>query len=464
MGRTLQATRVESVDFASVFRFARLFESYRIAIHPARLLLGLLLIVTLYLGGKVMDTMWGPRVVPNEFSHFVQRPLTGDGGFTDWRQTILDGTKPEDRRGVFYTALGLTLNYFDRAVDAALNLRLGASQLRPQAPPSTDSIIGSLRMMAMIPAWVWHTHRGFFLIYLVLFIALWSLIGGAVSRQTIAEATRRQPVTGLEALSFAWRRWGGYVAAPLMPLAVAGALVALLATGGALFNVSLLGPVGGLGFFLALGVGFVITLVLVAWIGAVHLMYPALSCEGADGFDAMSRSYSYILARPWRFVFYTLVSLVYGALTYMFVGLFIFLLIAITQWGVGAWVGAEAAEGLNRFDAILPPPEFGSLHEIPSLDPRLPWPDKIAATLTRIWIYLAIGLLGAYVITYYFASCSVIYLLLRQHTDGADPAELFLDQAPAPTPRDKIEPPPPPATNPGTTDTPPPSTPGAENG
>lgn len=441
MGRKLQATRVKQIDFGSVFRFARLFECYRIAIHPARLLLGLLLIVALYLGGTLMDTMWGPRVMPGEFATFVDRPLTGEDGFGDWRRMMVSGTLVDDRSGVFSTALGLTLNLFDSAVDAALNLRLGASQLRPQAEPNTGSIIGALRVMALIPAWVWHAHRLFFLEFLVFFIALWSLIGGAISRQTVADATRRQAVTGLEAVSFSFKRWGWYVAAPLMPLCFVGVLGAALAGGGALFNIAILGPVGGLGFVIALGVGFVMTLVLIGWVGAVHLMYPALSCEGSDGFDAMSRAFSYTLARPWRMVFYTLVSLVYGAITYVFVGFFIFMLIAITQWAVGAWVVTEAIEGLNRFDAILPPPAFGALQEMPSLNPALEWPDKIAATLTRIWVYLAIGLLGGYVITYYFASTSVIYLLLRSYTDGTDTAELYWDEGPTLTAQDKIDPP-----------------------
>ena len=63
------------------------------------------------------------------------------------------------------------------------------------------------------------------------------------------------------------------------------------------------------------------TLVLLGTVGGFNLMYPTIAVEGSDSFDAISRTFSYVYARPWRMLFYTLVAIVYGALCYLFVRL-----------------------------------------------------------------------------------------------------------------------------------------------
>src|SRR5206468_8815700 len=110
----------------------------------------------------------------------------------------------------------------------------------------------------------------------------------------------------------------------------------IVALGGALGNIPFFGPiiVGGL-FFLALAAGFVMSLVLLGLVGGLNLMYPTIAVESSDSFDAISRSFSYLYARPWRLAFYTVVSVVYGALTYLFVRLFIYLMLMLTHKFVG---------------------------------------------------------------------------------------------------------------------------------
>ena len=61
------------------------------------------------------------------------------------------------------------------------------------------------------------------------------------------------------------------------------------------------------------------TLVALGTAGGFNLMYPTIAVEGSDSFDAISRSFSYIYARPWRMIWYTMVAIVYGALTFLFV-------------------------------------------------------------------------------------------------------------------------------------------------
>ena len=40
------------------------------------------------------------------------------------------------------------------------------------------------------------------------------------------------------------------------------------------------------------------TLILLGLTGGFNLMYPTIAVEGSDSFDAISRSFSYVYARP----------------------------------------------------------------------------------------------------------------------------------------------------------------------
>jgi hypothetical protein len=128
--------------------------------------------------------------------------------------------------------------------------------------------------------------------------------------------------------------------------------------------------------------------------------------------------YNYILGRPWRYLFYTAVMLVYGAITYLFFGLVLFAALAITHWAVGLWVGGSVAGGLSRFESIVPRPEFGELIQpLPTVEQRS-GSAGVAAWIVMVWVRLLVALLPAFATSYYFSAHTWIYLLLRRAADG----------------------------------------------
>jgi hypothetical protein len=422
--------------------------------------MALLLIVLLYATGRLMDGIWGPQVIvhhvtgESEFDVFVQKS-TAD--FHKWYDFRAPAVEAKHRQGIFQTALHEKVQLFDQLVRSAVQLDVGFDQLMPGVPPAGNSVLGVLRIMLLMPVWLWHVHPWFLVLWLVVTLLLWSLFGGAISRMTIVDAAKGRVIGPTEAFAFAFHRWGWYLLAPVMPLIVVAVLGGLLALYGLLFNVPVLDIVASLVFIGALGAGFLIALLVIGWLAGVHLMYPALSAEGTDAFDAVSRGFSYVLARPWRLVGYGFVAIVYGAITYLFVGVIIFLIIVATRSAVSSWVFVDAqppanvstmspGDELEKFDALFPPPVFGQLEYQPNWD-RLGATGDITATVMMIWIYLLIGVLGAYAISFYFSSFSVIYLLLRRYTDGTDLSQVYEAQAPAPPlAAEKIEPAPAPAT------------------
>ena len=361
------------------------------------------------------------------------------------RAAAIRGLEELKPKGVFETALKAKLDVFSRLSMAAVQLRIGLDQLDPDVRSSQDSIIGCLRVLVVeLPGWLWHGHMWFTVVWVIFSLLVWALFGGAISRLAVMEAGRDEPLRPWEALCYVARRYRSYVLAPITPALLIIVIGLLMAVVGMLFNVVGLDVIAGLLYVLAIIGGVFMALVLViGLIGGVHLMYPCLSAEGSDWFDAFSRSFNCVYSRPWKLIFYSLVGLVYGAATYLFVGVLAFVVLYLTQRTTGAWVSggwalAPADTGGPYFDGIFPPPQFGELAYSPDWESLGP-SGKVAAIFTMVWVHIVIGLVGAYAISFYVSAYSVIYLLLRRDCDGTDFSEIYVDPEPEPQP-DKVEP------------------------
>ena len=114
----------------------------------------------------------------------------------------------------------------------------------------------------------------------------------------------------------------------MSPIPVAGSsrsiCVALIAILSVLYGLIHLIPVVGdiadsivWPFLMLLGFGQAV--LLIGMVG-YPLMYATISAEGSDTFDALSRSYNYVLQSPWNYIWYSIVAVVYGAVLVFFVG------------------------------------------------------------------------------------------------------------------------------------------------
>src|SRR5438105_2553614 len=59
---------IRGINWRETFPFTHIFRSFRVAIHPSKLILALVAILLLYLGGRVLDGIWPlkSKGVPNE--------------------------------------------------------------------------------------------------------------------------------------------------------------------------------------------------------------------------------------------------------------------------------------------------------------------------------------------------------------------------------------------------------------
>src|SRR5262249_39790436 len=147
-------------------------------------------------------------------------------------------------------------------------------------------------------------------------LAAWAFFGGAITRMAAVQLTRKEKISVAEAVKFTMSRFTSFLTAPLIPLIGVVLFLILLILFGLLHTfIPLVGDivVDGLGWPLVLLAGLVMAVILVGLTGW-PMMYATISTEGSDSFDALSRSYSYVLTNPWHYIWYALVALTYGAI------------------------------------------------------------------------------------------------------------------------------------------------------
>jgi hypothetical protein len=273
----------------------------------------------------------------------------------------------------------------------------------------------------------------FALINTILSLAIWAVIGTAVSRMAAVRIAREEGVSMSRALAFAIKKWPSAVVSPLLPFGVLVALAALMGVvAGLPLNIPYAGEVViGLAWILVLAIGFLLAMVFIGGTFSVGLQWPAIAVEGRDSFDAISRSISYISSRPWRYLFYLAFSAVYGCLTFVLVKLVAFLTLYIAHAGVGmfafAWGNNTATPKLERLWAT------------PTLD--APWPhpglsdlsgqgaEGLATYAFQFWVWVVLGLAVAFLFSFFFTSQTVIYFLLRKSVEAREIEEVHMEES-----------------------------------
>ena len=281
--------------------------------------------------------------------------------------------------------------------------------------------------------WLFCNHWLFAIVFLTLALGSWALFGGAMHRIAALHAAREEKISMVQALRFSSSRFISFFAAPLIPLIIILALGLFLFLGGLLFG-NLWGSLAwimGLLFPIAIVLGLLIAFLAIGLGGGCGLMYPTIAVEGSDAFDAISRSFSYVFARPWRAGVYALIALVYGTICYLFVRLFAFIALASTHWFVKGGIfggGSDLAANADRMDKLWPAPTFSNFH------PPISWEalsgvESLAAAIISIWIYIVIALVAAFGLSFLASSTTVIYYLLRRKVDATDLDDVYVEES-----------------------------------
>jgi hypothetical protein len=410
-----ESQTIRAIDWRELFPFTHVFRAFHIAIHPSKIILGLLLILGLFIGGCILDAFWPSASLPyaNDLQRYEEVRMARMAGADSG--ALLSALPSDDEARI---AISHAFFHYERT---------NASAVINSAFHGDPSAVGdSLAKFLLVgPGWLVQAHLVYAILLSGVFLILWSVFGGAIARIAAVHVTRDEKISVRQAISFSTSKIVSFVFAPLIPVMFILLDGFTIAFGALLFYASHPGLiVAAFLFFLLLVAGSVMTLAATGMIGGFNLMYPTIATEGSDSFDAISRSFSYVFSRPWKMLFYSAVALAYGAICYEFLHVFIFVLLKMSHFFAWSWLKGSAA---NTFALVWPSPGMHALVHTPNY-PALNRVDALGAAIISFWIHALVSVLGAFLISFYFSANTIIYSLLRLEVDATELGDVYFEE------------------------------------
>lgn len=412
----------------------QIVKTLRLAVHPAKLSLALLGIVSTLVWGGVLDffsTQMDRGVAPDAIERFIagELPTSPDdasgepaadnrvGVFSVWRAHQTDAI-----RGLLLSSIP------GKSVVAGTSIEPAVTPSRLAASP-----FAYLGRIGRGITWMAQDHFLYFVLFSVGFVLIWSLAGGAICRLSAVQFAHDESITLKESLRFARRNLGGLALGPCIPLAFIALTMFFMFLGGLVLKIPFIGDlVAGLAFPLAIFGGLVIALLMLGLFVGGPLFWPAVAVEGADAFDAFQRAVSYALTKLWKTFVYAALAIIFAGICWVVANFVTLKALGFTKSVVGfgtAPFGWGATEGVgSKLDKIWTP-----------VDPSLTftWPDwqglttyeTISGFLIGVYVLLVIGLLWSFLASFFFSGSTIIYFLLRRDVDGIDLDEIHEQEA-----------------------------------
>jgi ABC-type multidrug transport system fused ATPase/permease subunit len=300
------------------------------------------------------------------------------------------------------------------------------------------AFIGPAFRMGMAAIWGQQEHSLAWwetLVTALLFLAVWSVFGAAILRTAALKLTREEPLSLREALRFGGKNGPSFLLAPVLVVAFAGFFVLCNAAAGLLMSIPLVGSslLALVLFPLVLVSSLLVVLALLGGFVGLPLMWAGIAIEQNGPLEALSRAFSYIFARPFRFFFgYFLVFVV---MTVVVVAGSHFERTVKETVKLGVWN--------DNLDSLisLKPREPDVLHdpfkeaERPQLEEdgignlrnieRAGWTEYVG--FFWMWLLLSAFVLGihGYALYLFLGGTVSLYLQLRREVDGTEEEEIY---------------------------------------
>jgi len=404
--------------------FPKIFQTFRMAIQPTKLLIAFSALVIICLAGWLMDfsktvvAVRGPQSRETELQIYMVNP--------QGVQSYIEKLKEKgERTGVFSTLWQFATVRFNGAVESLFALNL---------PGVAADIVDCFKAVR----WALKYHFLYCVVFFVITLAAISAGGGAICRIAALQFAQGEKPGLKEAVRFSAKKFTSFFGAPLVPVGM------VIFIGVFIFILGLIGNIPRAGelimaIFMALALiaGALIAIVAIGAIAGFNLMFPAVAYDGSDCFDSISRAFSYVYAKPWRMGFYTVIAAIYGAICYTFVRFFAFLLLWVTHrfLQLGVWADNSSKE-VNKLIAIWPEPKFIKLVD-PSSLAAANWSESLSAFLVELLLLAVVGLVVSFIISFYFSANTIIYSLMRNRVDNTALNDIYTpridEEKPEPT-------------------------------
>ena len=396
--------------------FLKIFQTFRMAIQPSKLIITSLALAIICLAGWLMDFSKtvavsrdnNGKIILTELQIYMSSPSAENANISIKRLRE-NGL----RSGVFSTLWNSSATYFKKAVDSVFNR-------------DVVGVVSNIHGFFRVIGWALRYHFIYCIIFFVIELSVLSVAGGAICRIAALQNAQGEKPGMTEAIRYSLKRFTSFFTAPLAPFTIIFSIGLFILLLGLLGNIPIAGElIVGLSMPLALFAGTLIAVVLIGTVAGFNLMFPAVAYDGSDCFDSISRSFSYVYAQPWRMLFYTSIAAVYGSICYTFVRFFAFLAILTTRWflQIAIWTDNTSQE-VGKLTIIWPRPYFMTLLGTKSMA-TTNWSENAAAFLIYIFLLVVIGFVVSFIISFYFSANTVIYSLMRKKVDNTDLQEIY---------------------------------------
>ena len=256
-------------------------------------------------------------------------------------------------------------------------------------------------------------------------IAVWSFAGLGICRVCLLRLTRGEFAGLDDAFEFSVSNWSRAFGAVMAPLLAVGALCIptfflglLMCTNIGVFLVGLL-------WFIVVGISIVMGILLLGLLFGWPLMVASVACESQNSFDSMTRSFAYVLQRPFNYLCYALLAILFGGIAWVIVASIADGMVGLTYWSVswGANLTAVADGGpdMDRIDQLV----LGMPLDAEG-NPTEPSSMYVGRSAINFWNAVIRSLAAAFLYGLFWCLSSAIYLLLRKDVDQTEMDEIFL--------------------------------------
>lgn len=334
-------------------------------------------------------------------------------------------------RGPFITLLRYEMRCFAAGVQGVAAGRFGFGSAHSGEPGLCGSLVSAVKGVA----WTVMNRPLFALIFGLIEALIFGLFGGAITRHAAVYLARDEAIGLTSSLAFAQEKLKEFVLAPVIPIGFMAVLALVLALGGLVGVVPVVDVIAGIGFFVAIGIGFVLTITLLGFLFGGHLMFPTVAVESSDAFDGITRAYGYVTQRPWHTAFYSLALLAYGGLCFIVVRLIAMLTLKLTHVFVGVGFNAWTA---NKLEATWKMPDWHELTLLPASGGTAFWGEFFSGPgdwfpltdwLIALWVFIVVSLVAAFVVSFFYCGSTAMYLLLRRDVDATDYDEIYYEES-----------------------------------
>ena len=443
-----QRTIVDGVDFGKIFQFQHIFGAIGSSLQPSRLLIGLCMVLVLLAVGKIWDSVSGvdatnlegqttSEAISQARSLAIAQSATAlglsapDGSenwtvqqaqanlFMAWQDYLFEGNVTDDERAEFekrYLALEnvrpkgpfeasalFVTKYWNSIVDGALGFH------------PVQMWQGVVAIVWELPQLIWKGGFHWFIsLYGFLLVYVLCVGGGAIARMQATQHSRSLRLSVSEAIDFSLGRWRASLSAVIGPaMFVAAITILLMVMGLVLLNIPWLNLVGGLLYGIALLLGLLVALIAVGYAVSFPLLIPAVVIENCGGGEAVQRSFSYLISKTLRFVWYMVLLIIAMVFGYLVVRLIANLTLDLTANIVGSWTFNLSLHGSGSLQDAIVPAE------------NIAWYESMAGFFIGLWETIVHDIMIGWIFSGFFSASSMAYLLLRQACDGQDTRDIW---------------------------------------